>query len=161
MHGADLEEGMSGYVLPYIDEAGRTCLVDFDTFEPILMGITYDKFYGEFNEATSKTAVPIRDYLENNAIYLKFYDQKHGGVDEQSEYSGYVFQVEANGINYLVDCTHPDKVIVSNYKSAEANNDATPGYLKITTTTDKTVQYLKDALPIEENSQVLKMAPTK
>lgn len=163
--GQDAIEGLSGYVLPYTDNKGNIYLVDFDTFEPILMGVSLKDIEILDNPSIQesgygKSCEDIRNYLETFYIELEFYNNKSNGIDEAGMYSGYTFEIMKNGVRYLVDCTHPDKIILRNYKGAvEVHNEANPGFIEVTNAEGKKEQYLEDALPIEEKSNSLKIIP--
>ncbi len=62
------------------------------------------------------------DY-HSGEYYLSNYDCKRGGLDDYSEYSGYVMEVVSDGIRYLVDAEDSTKIIASGYESVTEEYD--------------------------------------
>ncbi|MDE5630394.1 MAG: hypothetical protein K2I70_02225, partial [Bacilli bacterium] len=107
----------SGYVLPYKDKQGNLCLVDLDSFEPLLMGVTLSEDRYATSECfADQSHIPLRNYLENRLNYFQFYDASYGGIDEPGEYSGYVVYFNKGEHTYLVDLNDFSKVLVSDFK---------------------------------------------
>lgn len=148
----------SGYVLPYRDENGNICLVDLDSFKPLLMGVSlYEDRYCTSEYMTDQSHIILRNYLENRENYLRCYDAANGGKDEPGEYSGYVVYFVKDDHTYLVDLTDFDKVLVQDFKDAvySIRDDETDG-IEFVTNDDVTIQYVGGSIPVKTTSRLRK-----
>lgn len=65
----------------------------------------------------------MEDYSSRDGYYLSNYDYKNGGLDDNSEYSGYVMEVVNDGIRYLVDAEDSTKIIAYGYENITEEKD--------------------------------------
>ena len=62
-------------------------------------------------------------YSDREGYYLSNYDYKNGGLDDCSEYSGYVMEVVNDGIRYLVDMEDSTKIIAYGFEDVTEEDD--------------------------------------
>ena len=62
-------------------------------------------------------------HIGSEGYYLSNYDYKNGGLDNNSEYSGYVMEVVNDGIRYLVDAEDSTKIIAYGFKDITEENN--------------------------------------
>lgn len=148
----------SGYVLPYKDEDGNLCLVDLDSFKPLLMGVTLSEDrYGTSESLADQSHILLRNYLENRVNYFSFYDAANGGIDEPGEYSGCVVYFNKGDHTYLVDLNDFSKVIVKDFKDVvHSINDGETVGLEYVNNDNQNVQCLGPKIEIESSSVLAK-----
>lgn len=148
----------SGYVLPYEDEQGNLCLVDLDSFEPLLMGVSLSEDrYSTPEYLTDQSHILLRNYLENRINYFGFYDAANGGIDEPGEYSGCVVYFNKGDHTYLVDLNDFSKVIVKDYNGVvyPIDDGETVG-LKYVNKDDQNVQCIGPDIQVETTDELVK-----
>lgn len=158
--GKDTEGNLdySGYVLPYLDEDDKICLVDLDSFKPLLMGVSIcEERYCTSEYLTDKSHIDLRNYLENRNDYFQFYDASCGGIDETGEFSGYAVYLAKDDNTYLVDLTDFNKVLAQDFKDVvySISDDESIG-LKFVTKDDITIQYIGGQIPIQKTNILTK-----
>ena len=82
-----------------------------------------DMYYFVNAEDFSIILGDIEDYSNREGYYLSNYDYKNGGLDNNSEYSGYVKEVVCDGIRYLVDAEDSTKIIAYGFEDITEKND--------------------------------------
>lgn len=148
----------SGYVLPYEDEQGNLCLVDLDSFEPLLMGVTLcEDRYATSEYLTDQSHIILRNYLENRINYFQFYDAANGGIDEPGEYSGCVVYFNKGDHTYLVDLNDFSKVLVKDFKGVvyPIDDEESVG-LKYVNNDNQNVQCIGPDIQVETTDELIK-----
>ncbi len=118
----------------YLVDANDICkvyLADYESYG----GAYYDKYKDLYYYAVLKNNmdyyIDAKDFsiilgdmeAYSNIYYLSNYDFKNGGLDNDSEYSGYVMEVVYDGIRYLVDAEDSTKIIAYGFEAVTEEND--------------------------------------